>query len=513
MFLKEYLSINESLDYLDKKIKENNDIQRSAKTILTNAIDLHGLRPSFKYKGYGILYRTIREKESRNSIEFKQVFRISGYFYDSSTFDPDDFETFSQFSNLDEPFFYASMAVVDKLANHDYLTTHYLANINDDDIHRSKIGKDSEIEELNFQPHQYLRLTDDYPIFDDFIQTNTESVKIPRSNIFFKIDDLNYVIGLFSESKDSLDNSLISYLNFEQTIQFISQSTNNYFQESNLVDLIANNNIIPMVFFEGYATSKRYAEDSKYPDDFQSEADSFKVLKHQENRVIGYFYLMDAIGLIANLYDYNNRFKVYKILNQQAIPDRSLPNSGINDAGGIMYETPISENDTVSLFSYSNGFGHEEPPKFTKDDLRFSLYDIAKCSISLSSLSGNELTNSLDTDTARNNDLNSKLTDEIKDLNFKLDKSNSEINKLRAKLKEQTDTPAFTAIDEGQGDTLLILGAVMDCIKEVAKPNYTQGLLITAITDKYKNTSSLTYSTLSKKFPKAKTHLKQNVTP
>ena len=89
----------------------------------------------------------------------------------------------------------------------------------------------------------------------------------------------------------------------------------------------------------------------------------------------------------------------------------------------------------------------------------------------------------------------------------------TELAQVKAQLKEQIDNPANAEIDEGQGDTLLILGAVMDCIKEVAKPNYTQGLLINAITDKYKNTSSLTDSTLTKKFPKAKTYLKQNVTP
>lgn len=88
----------------------------------------------------------------------------------------------------------------------------------------------------------------------------------------------------------------------------------------------------------------------------------------------------------------------------------------------------------------------------------------------------------------------------------------TELAQVKAQLKEQINKPANAEIDEGQGDTLLILGAVMDCIKEVAKPNYTQQSLINAITDKYKNTSSLTDSTLTKKFPKAKTHLKQNVT-
>ena len=106
----------------------------------------------------------------------------------------------------------------------------------------------------------------------------------------------------------------------------------------------------------------------------------------------------------------------------------------------------------------------------------------------------------------------SKAKKRIDALNDKIVEIESKNNILKTQLKEQKNMPANAALDEGQGDTLLILGAVMDCIKEVAKPNYTQGLLINAITDKYKNTSSLTQSTLTKKFPKAKTHLKQNVT-
>ena len=98
-------------------------------------------------------------------------------------------------------------------------------------------------------------------------------------------------------------------------------------------------------------------------------------------------------------------------------------------------------------------------------------------------------------------------------LQAKIGELQAELAQVKAQLKEQTDKPAHAAIDEGQGDTLLILGAVMDCIKAVAKPNYTQQSLITAITDKYKNTTSLTESTLSKKFPKAKSYLKQHVTP
>ena len=85
-------------------------------------------------------------------------------------------------------------------------------------------------------------------------------------------------------------------------------------------------------------------------------------------------------------------------------------------------------------------------------------------------------------------------------------------NKLAQAKAELANTPVNSAIDDGQGDTLLILGAVMDCIKDVAKPNYTQQSLITAIMDKYKNTPSLSASTLTKKFPLAKKHLNQRVT-
>lgn len=79
--------------------------------------------------------------------------------------------------------------------------------------------------------------------------------------------------------------------------------------------------------------------------------------------------------------------------------------------------------------------------------------------------------------------------------------------------KEEPVLQKSTDIDEGQGDTLLILGAVMDCIKVFTKPNYTQEALIDAIINKHPNTKSLSESTLKKKFALSKSHLKQNVTP
>lgn len=62
---------------------------------------------------------------------------------------------------------------------------------------------------------------------------------------------------------------------------------------------------------------------------------------------------------------------------------------------------------------------------------------------------------------------------------------------------------------EGQGDSLLILGAVMSTIKSVAKPNYTDDKLIEAILENYKNIYGISESTLRKKFSESKRYLKQ----
>lgn len=113
----------------------------------------------------------------------------------------------------------------------------------------------------------------------------------------------------------------------------------------------------------------------------------------------------------------------------------------------------------------------------------------------------------------------SVFSNKIKDIIFQevsqLDVSQleSELKQVKPQSNEKADTLVTAVIDEGQGDTLLILGAVMDCIKVFTKPNYTQQTLIDAIIDKHPNTKSLSESTLKKKFALSKSHLKQNVTP
>ncbi len=200
VFLKNYLSIDETLDYVQKEIDDNSNIKRSAKTVVKNAIDLLDLKPVFKFGGYAVLSKIIKDETSRNSTEYKQVFRLSGYFYDSSTFYPRDYKTFTHFSNLDEPFFHSAQAVVDKLVDSICVNTHYLKNIYDENGYHAHLDKDSKIKAFNFEPNEYLILSGERPVFSDFYQENREAVQIPRENVFFKISELDYIINSFSKS-------------------------------------------------------------------------------------------------------------------------------------------------------------------------------------------------------------------------------------------------------------------------------------------------------------------------
>lgn len=90
------------------------------------------------------------------------------------------------------------------------------------------------------------------------------------------------------------------------------------------------------------------------------------------------------------------------------------------------------------------------------------------------------------------------------------------VDDLESQLKKVTvgpaKTPADSAKKEGQGDSLLILGAVMHCIQDAAKKNYTQELLTQVILDRYKSVSGISEGTLKKKFPEAKKYINQRVT-
>ena len=102
-------------------------------------------------------------------------------------------------------------------------------------------------------------------------------------------------------------------------------------------------------------------------------------------------------------------------------------------------------------------------------------------------------------------------TEALEVANAKIKQQEQDINKLNDQLNNQADRPTNTNKKEGQGDSLLILGAVMHCIQDAAKKNYTQELLIQVILDKYKGVSGISEGTLKKKFPESKNYLNQKL--
>ncbi|MGE6325136.1 hypothetical protein ACQKDA_04030 [Psychrobacter sp. NPDC078370] len=83
----------------------------------------------------------------------------------------------------------------------------------------------------------------------------------------------------------------------------------------------------------------------------------------------------------------------------------------------------------------------------------------------------------------KNLEENTLLRENLDSANKQIFSLENEIDRLRTDLEKNNE---LANSKEGQGDSLLILGAVMECIRDVAKPNYTQKKLIEIILDKYK---------------------------
>ena len=107
---------------------------------------------------------------------------------------------------------------------------------------------------------------------------------------------------------------------------------------------------------------------------------------------------------------------------------------------------------------------------------------------------------------------NEELYHELNAAKTTIEQQKQEVDSLTNQL-EKTHTPNSISKKEGQGDSLLILGAVMHCIKDAAKKNYTQELLTQTILTKYKSINGISESTLKKKFSEAKDYLEQRLTP
>lgn len=91
-----------------------------------------------------------------------------------------------------------------------------------------------------------------------------------------------------------------------------------------------------------------------------------------------------------------------------------------------------------------------------------------------------------------------------------LQQQNSELKNRIAELESQSVIPTINSKREQQGNSLLILGAVLDCLDSETIRNYNQTALIATVIEKHGNITGISQSTLNKKFAEAKRYFSQH---
>lgn len=173
--------------------------------------------------------------------------------------------------------------------------------------------------------------------------------------------------------------SLSDYLNIEDTVQLVREVTKvPFFNEGNLFDLVVKKEIQPIIYFDGCGSIFTSKERSLYPEDFESDTDGddfdFGKINDNEqlNYVKKYFHLMfGELLLKAAEPEQHFQFKIQNLVDYKAIPNKTLPNSGMNSKYDVHKKTPLHSGDFIMLSTYS-----DEVPVFAKNDIKFYVLDI-----------------------------------------------------------------------------------------------------------------------------------------
>lgn len=321
---------------------------------------------------------------------------------------------------------------------------------------------------------------------------NKPITEIDEEYYFFTLKDVDYSVGFYDIYYRRSDLDRIFKANKEETIEnkadiekisndrlyicvsdflcYVSYSKGITFKE--LADLLILNDFSTKVqskLLDGRGKIEITLDES----DCIFESVLFHIKKD------GFYSTFDPDNVVF----FDSYFEIEQLLETDFISDLD-----INFQNAYKYSFVIDEDDSITITVSKEPFFRtittDKEVLIRRDYERFYIHDVISA-------------------------LNSIKKQDI----LELSESKNELIKEKFEFQEEPILKKSTDIDEGQGDTLLILGAVMDCIKVFTKPNYTQQTLIDAIIDKHPNTKSLSESTLKKKFALSKSHLKQNVTP
>lgn len=315
-------------------------------------------------------------------------------------------------------------------------------------------------------------------------------------------------------------------MDIDEVIEYLNKNTERKFDQDKVIKFIEQRNI-PVVFeYEGWGTWN-----FRNKGEYQSLNIKLK----------GYFniqYVIYARKLFRGLL--NNislgeariyRLDSYYINANELNRIRHNPLDGLKPKEGdhILFET----GGRAPIFAYQNFIDvytnkatiFEEDSSKSKGKVGVLKVDLEKC-LNKKQIETMENETKMETSSSKIEKLeseneklkseNASLTRQLEELaiaNSLIKQQKQDINRLNKQLNNQANGPTNTNEKEGQGDSLLILGAVMHCIQDAAKKNYTQELLTQVILEKYKNVSGISESTLKKKFPESKKYINQNLTP
>lgn len=243
-----------------------------------------------------------------------------------------------------------------------------------------------------------------------------------------------------------------------------------YKLKNTILDLYHENKLNIVFYYDDFAVIKTLRFSKKL---------SVEEIKEErfEYYISGYFHAPEVKSVIENECYFSiikSTYGYYHLYDKEKLPIHD--NEYKVEAGRKFTSIEFGDNLAPSIIEFS--------------DLRFPKADLDKLF--------NE----------KNGELKS-IKDELVVANDKIADLENQVAQAKAELG---DKPVSNQNKEKQGDSLLILGAVMHCIKDAAKKNFTQELLTQTILDRYKNVQGISESTLKKKYSESKEYIKQRDT-
>lgn len=320
------------------------------------------------------------------------------------------------------------------------------------------------------------------------------------------------------------------YLNIDKSVEFIRKKLETeFFSESDLFDLCVSNKIKPIIYYNGQLWTSPEKENSIYPDDFDGLGDDTGIDLEfsQLNYFIGYLYLnhVGRDGTSFNDIVHRSSASVQNVIAYQPMLNKYAINKH-NKHHGIYFSSKIKNGD---LILFANEFASYDLQDFIKKKEGFvfemehakeygglfeEIHELTslKLAINRDSLIFHvkDLLRLVDKNLFKLIENLNNVEEFFEHLVGEFEKGiqakDDEITALKARIAELEQAQSTEKV---QGDLLLTLGAVMDCLPSIAKTNYTQARLIDGITETYGHIKGISTSTLQKQFAKAKEHLEK----